>query len=248
MKPVNVLLCCALSAVAGALLCYAVLRTSGAAIGPAAAGPENTPPVSSPVDRLPNDARAAAVAGDRAASQRAANAGGAASDVPTGGASTASGTALGDQRVRGAPRASGAGPMPISDENLRRADGVIAEMRLHDSDLDDLYTLLDTEGRDAAWSDAAEAQLVAFLRTHGGGYDGLEVKPPRCSASVCEMIAVAQPGLGTDAANANWQALLGELFGQTWFGNTFDSQSMGVMPRDGSAVYVSTFLRKAPAP
>lgn len=248
MKPVNVLLCCALSAMAGALLCYAVLRTSGAPIGPAATGPGNTPPVSLPVDRLPNDAGAAAVAGGRAASQSAAGAAGAASDVPTGGASTASGTALGDQRVRAAPRASGAGPMPISDENLRRADGVIAEMRLHDSDLDDLYTLLDTEGRDAAWSDAAEAQLVAFLRTHGGGYDGLEVKPPRCSASVCEMIAVAQPGLGTDAANANWQALLGELFGQTWFGNTFDSPRMGVMPKDGSAVYVSTFLRKSPAP
>ncbi|MDR7192386.1 hypothetical protein [Luteimonas terrae] len=136
----------------------------------------------------------------------------------------------------------------MSDDNLRRVQDVITDMRLRDSDMDDLYTLLDHEGRDAAWSDAAEAQLMAFLRMHGAGYDGLEVKPPRCSASACEMIAVAQPGLGTEAAHANWQRLLGVMYAQDWFRNTFADQRMGMMRKDGSAIYVTNFMRADPGP
>lgn len=131
---------------------------------------------------------------------------------------------------------------------MRRAADAITGMRLRDSDLDDLYTLLENEGRDAAWSDAAEAQLVAFLRTHGGGYDGLEVMPPRCSANVCELVAVAQPGLGTEAAHANWQRLLGVMYGQDWFRSAFVDQRMGMTGQGGSAIYVTNFMRADPAP
>ncbi|VXC02537.1 exported hypothetical protein [Luteimonas sp. 9C] len=247
MKSTHVLLCCALSAIAGALICYAALRTWESASGQAATAPAQTAAMVRSVEGAPNATDVAASIDSLAPSPEAGRAAGGAADTSAGAVPTTAGVVF-DPRARAARPASGAGPMLISDANLRRADAVVAEMRLHDSDLDDLYTLLDGEGRDAAWSDAAEAQLVAFLRTHGGGYDGLEVKPPRCSTSVCEMIAVAQPGLGTDAANANWQALISTLFGQDWFRNTFDSPRSGVVIRDGSVIYISTFLRQASVP
>ncbi len=241
MKPIQVLLCCALSASAGALLCYAVMRTPDADLGRPAAGQP------SPGDtvRLPAEVGA----GSRDVSRPSGTAAGAASPASAM-ATMAHDTAASarDPGPRIAPPSSGAGPMPMSDANLQRAADVIADMRLHNSDLDDLYTLLDNEGRDPAWSDAAEAQLVAFVRTHGGVYTGLEMKPPRCSARVCEIVVVARPGLGTEDAHANWQRLLGEMFAQPWFRNSFVDPRMGMTSKDGSPVYVTNFMRADQVP
>ena len=241
MKPHNVLLCCALSAMAGALLCYAVLRSPHADAGRAVAA--GAPSIDE-VAQL--DAATPGSAPDTTRS--AGNATGVVSRTRAAAApADSTGSLAGHTRTNAATRASRAGPMPMTDENLRRAGNVISELRLHNSDMDDLYMLLDHEGRDAAWSEAAEAQLTAFLRTYGAGYDGLEVKPPRCSASACEMVAVAQPGLDTQAAHANWQRLLGVMYGQDWFRNTFVDQRMAMMIKDGSAIYVTNFMRADPA-
>ncbi|WP_232147828.1 hypothetical protein [Luteimonas fraxinea] len=241
MKSIHVLLCCALSAFAGALLCYAVMRTPDADIE------RFEPAVTSSVDSARHLSVVSDSAGDvsRDASNplvTASPANAVATSADNTGAST------GDTGAQTAPRSSGAGPMPMSDANLRRAEEVIADMRLRSSDVDDLYMLLDNEGRDPDWSDAAEAQLAAFLRTHGGGYHGLEVKPPRCSARVCEIVVVARPGLGTEDAHANWQRLLGEMFSQPWFRNGFVDERMGMTLKDGSPVYVTNFVRAEPAP
>ncbi|MDR6992925.1 hypothetical protein [Luteimonas sp. 3794] len=237
MKPPHVLLCCLLSAMAGALLCYGLMSTSSA------------PGASPVIGAVPSsaDVEAQAAVPDEGAHDalgRGLQATGAASEMGQGALRSEGGpSGAFDPRTRAPAPASGTGPRPMSDANLRRVDDVIAEMRLRDSDMNDLYTLLDNEGRDADWSEAAEAQLAAFLRTHAGAYVGLEVKPPRCSVSVCEIAAVAQPGLDTQAAHADWQRLLGVMFAQTWFPATFTDPRMGMTTRDGSAVYVTQLVR-----
>jgi hypothetical protein len=241
MKPIHVLLCCALSAMAGALLCYSVMRTPQSDIARLEVAVASSRDSARHFAAVSDGAgEVSHAAGDAAVTASRANAAATSAD--------SIGGSNGDTRAQTAPRSSGAGPMPMSDANLRRADEVIADMRLRSSDVDDLYTLLDNEGRDPDWSDAAEAQLVAFLRTHGAGYHGLEVKPPRCSARVCEIVVVARPGLGTEDAHANWQRLLGEMFSQPWFRNSFVDERMGMTLKEGSPVYVTNFVRADPAP
>jgi len=100
---------------------------------------------------------------------------------------------------------------PVAASAARRVDAAIAAiaaLRLDDGATDDPDTLLAHARRDDAWADAAEAQFMAFVFTHGSGLDALEVRSARCSASVCERVAARMPGTAPHAPNPDWQALL----------------------------------------
>ncbi|WP_394003666.1 hypothetical protein ACF3M1_02615 [Luteimonas sp. WGS1318] len=140
-----------------------------------------------------------------------------------------------------------AGPRPLSAAGERRIADVIAGVRLHNTDFDDRYTLLEHDAREAVSADAAEAQLAAFLHEYGAGYNGLELAPLRCSDTVCTITATALPGLGTDAPHANAQALFARLMADPRFQAAFSDPAMMVTSRDGAVVYVATFLRTLPA-
>jgi len=231
MKPRYVLLSLAVAAAVGALLWWVIVRTPDVPEG-AIAVPSTEVGAQDgrrPAARAAGDSDAPA-SDDDAASPIVAEPGDAAAPTP---------------RAHAASIARD-GPAPMSADNAQRVAGVIARMRQHDPHLDDLLTLLENEGRDDVWSDAAEAQLAAFLRTHGARHVDLEVLPPRCSATVCEMVAVAKPGLGTDVASADWQRLLADLYGQDWFGAVFVDPRMGMTIDAGSVVYVTTLLRADP--
>lgn len=137
---------------------------------------------------------------------------------------------------RGAPR-------PISVAGERRIEAVIAEARTHSTDFDDRQTLLEHEARDTTSAAAAEAQLATILRDYSAGHSGLELAPPRCSDTVCALTATALPGLGTDAPNANAQALFSRLMSDPRFQAAFSDPSMLVTSRDDAVVYVATVLR-----
>jgi len=239
MKPGHVLLYLATAVTVGALFWWWAVRepgTTGDHRGGAIAAS------SADIAQAPEDA------GPSNAAAQAPMAGG--------GVSPADSTASVPRTPDGAPVRTGdpgptaapaGGPRPMSADNERRVAEAIPDMRLRDDHMDDLYTLLEGEGREPAWSDAAEERLAEFLRTHGAGYVALEVSPPRCSATVCEMTAVARPGSGTDVPNANWQRLLGEMYGQDWFQRDFVDQRMTMTIVDGSALYVTTFMRAEPS-
>lgn len=140
-----------------------------------------------------------------------------------------------------------AGPRPLSVAGERRIAEVIAEMRPHNTDFDDRYTLLEHDAREAVSADAAEARLEAILQGHGAGYGGLELAPARCSDTVCTITATALPGLGTDVPQANAQALFARLMADPRFQAAFSDPAMMVTTRDGAVVYVATFLRTRPA-
>ncbi len=136
-----------------------------------------------------------------------------------------------------------AGPRPLSAAGERRIADAIAGMRLNNTDFDERQTLLAHDAREAVAADAAEGQLAAFLHAYGAGYTGLELAAPRCSDTVCTITATALPGLGTDAPNANAQALFARLMSDPRFQAGFSDPAMMVTSRDGAVVYVTTFLR-----
>lgn len=202
------------------------------------------------------EAGSAQPTGTPAMSGEAAGASGAPGAVPTAGPTAGTsrfGLGTAPTAVDTSPSASAAtlagqhvpmtGPASMTTENGARVRSVVDELRARDPHLDDLYTLLEREGRDPAWSDAAEAQLAAFVRDRGAHLTDLQLEAPRCSVTVCELLAIARPGLDTEAARANWQRLLGDLFSQDWFGRTFEDPRMAMTVRDDAVVYVTTLTR-----
>ncbi|TKS54860.1 hypothetical protein E4582_08875 [Luteimonas yindakuii] len=137
----------------------------------------------------------------------------------------------------------GAGPRVLSSEGAQRIESAIADYRTHNTDFNDMQYALENEPRDDAWAAAAEARIAAFLQAESVGYSGLEVAPPRCSATVCRVSATALPGLDTEAPEANWQLLMSGLYGQPWFKASFVDPQTVVTFRGDAVVYVNTFLR-----
>ncbi|WP_143704016.1 MULTISPECIES: hypothetical protein [Luteimonas] len=139
-----------------------------------------------------------------------------------------------------------AGPRPLSTEGERRIADTIAYTRVHDIEFDDMQTLLEHDARDAVSADAIEGRIVEHMRVHGARYSGLEIAPPRCTDTLCSLNATALPGLTTDAAHADAQALFRGMYAEPWFRESLGDPTLMVTIRDGAVVYVSTFLREPP--
>ena len=208
---------------------------------PGVAPANESPGASHVLDRAPADAQGRTLrdAGNHASAPGVA---------PAAGTGTERGQASGAGAVVQPPPSSGPGPQApglrmLSAEGAQRIAEVIAAQRKRDTDFDDVHFMLENEPRDAAWAEAAEARISEFLRVEGAGYSGLEVAPPRCSATVCGLSATALPGLEMDAPHANWQKLMFLLGNQPWFRTAFDGPELLVTDRDGATVYVATFMR-----
>lgn len=131
----------------------------------------------------------------------------------------------------------------MSAESERHVAEAVAQLRAHDSHFDDLQTLLEIEPRDQAWADAMEARISAFLRVHGAEYSGLEVAPPRCTETLCEITAMAVQG-GPGASQSGWHALMFRLFSEAWFQQSLIDPRVTMTGRDGAVIHIATFLRK----
>lgn len=142
-----------------------------------------------------------------------------------------------------ASTSAGAGPRALSSDGAQRIASAVAAYREHDTDFADMQYLLENEARDDAWAEAVEARIAAFLQAEAGGYSGLEIAPPRCSATVCRVAATALPGLDTEAPEANWQRLMSRMQNQPWFAATFIDMQLLVTQRGDAIVYVGTYLR-----
>lgn len=170
----------------------------------------------------------------------------------TPGANSADGSRAGNSADSSGPRRAVTGARfqepvglgMLSAEGERRVAEAVAGIRRSDAHFDDLQTLLEIEPRDKAWADAVEARISEFLRVHGAGYSGLEVARPRCTETICEIIATAVQGSGPDAPQANWQALMIRMFAEPWFNESLIDPRLTMTVRDGSVVHIATFLRR----
>jgi hypothetical protein len=135
-------------------------------------------------------------------------------------------------------------PSPISREGQVRVTAMGEDLRKADPLFNDLYTLLETEGRDANWSSTIEDSFNASLRANGRGYGGLEVSEPRCSKSICYISAVVRPGASAKANNTDWQRLILNAYNEPWFAENFVDARTTVGGDKRGAIYISFFERK----
>ena len=118
------------------------------------------------------------------------------------------------------------------------------DLRKSDPLFDDLYKLLESEGRDENWSSIIEDSFNASLRANGRGYGGLEVSEPRCSKSICYISAVARPGTSSRSSNSDWQRLIQSAYTEPWFAEKFVDASTTLGGDQRGTIYISFFERK----
>jgi len=134
------------------------------------------------------------------------------------------------------------GPKPLTTKNEVRLEALAKQMADSDGRARDFYKLATSEAPDGAWSDAMEQQLQQAIARHGGKFTGLQTRLPHCTRTVCMLVATG--GMGTEAADADWQRLMTLVMNEPWFGaNFFDTQT-AVKPDAKGTMYVTYFIRK----
>ena len=138
---------------------------------------------------------------------------------------------------------SGAGPKPLSAEGEQRLRTVAERMVRLDQRTGELYQLAENEppGPDSAY---LEELIASTIRRYGGGYTGLELSRPRCTQTVCMLMATG--GTATQDPRSDWQRLSGVVMSQPWFRQYFDDSSTLVTNDDQGVLYLTYFIRCPP--
>lgn len=151
-------------------------------------------------------------------------------------------SASGVSAAVGPSPAAATGPQPLTQRNEERLDAIARSLGVQDPAFKDLLDLIRSEPRDPGWSDDVERRLQQLIALHGARFTAIQTRPPRCTRTVCML--VARGGAGTDVVAADWQLLMGLVMSDPWFGHTFGDVRTSVKP-DGQVVfYITFFVRK----
>ena len=146
-------------------------------------------------------------------------------------------------RARGSTSAPAAsGPRPLTVQNEERLDVFAKDLTARDGAFKDLLDLVRSEPRDPDWSDDVERRLQQLIAFRGARYTAIQTRPPRCSRTVC--ILVATGSLSSDAINADWQKLMGAVMNDPWFSQTFGDTRTALQGDAHGMLYITFFVRK----
>lgn len=137
---------------------------------------------------------------------------------------------------------SGSGPRPLSAESEQRLRTIAERMVRLDERAGELYELAQNEpvGPDSAY---LEDLIATAIRRHGGGYTGLEVSRPRCTQSVCMLMATGASN--SQDPRSDWQRLSLIVMNQPWFRQYFDDMTGAVTGDAKGALYLTYYIRCA---
>lgn len=134
------------------------------------------------------------------------------------------------------------GPTVLTSGNEQRLLSYAEDLAGRDQKLKDFLTLLRSEERDDEWADSVERQLQASIRLHGSRHTALQIGVPKCSKTVCMILATG--GMSSDAANADWQKLIYGVASEPWFQQSFIDMSTTMRGSPTGIMYVSYLIRK----
>jgi hypothetical protein len=139
------------------------------------------------------------------------------------------------------PASTGGGPKPLSPEGEKLVSDLADRLLGRGEPAGEQYEL----GRKEPQDDRArmlEEMIAMSLRRHGSAYTALELGPPRCTRTVCTLMAVGAEH--TQDPRSDWQRLFFRMVAEPWFRENFADQSTVVADGGGRTLYLTTLVRK----
>lgn len=135
-------------------------------------------------------------------------------------------------------------PTPMTAENARRVSRFAEGLAMNSERQKEFLTLATNEEKDPQWSPQMQSALTNALSHHCGQRSGLEVSDVHCTRSICTISAVVKDSTSTGQAS-DWQAWMGPVMNEPWFGDQFFDASTAMGTDDKGLIYVTYFLRKS---
>ncbi|MHC9083895.1 hypothetical protein ACYX7E_02530 [Luteimonas sp. RIT-PG2_3] len=135
-------------------------------------------------------------------------------------------------------------PTPMSAENARRVSRFSEGLAMNSERQKEFLTLATNEEKDPQWSPQMQSALTNALNNHYGQRSGLEVSDVHCTRSICTISAVVKDSTSVGQAS-DWQAWIGPVMNEPWFGDQFFDASTTMGTDDKGLIYVTYFLRKS---
>lgn len=132
------------------------------------------------------------------------------------------------------------GLKPLTIEQERRLDDFLESEGKDNADVRDYEVLVANEAPDDEWSDTTKVRLEEAIGRHGARFTALHASAPYCTRTVCRVLATG--GFDSDAPDADWQRLIGEVLRDPALRGAFTNDQHTMVGGDGKGVMFVTYL------